>query len=636
MTEDYKIIVKDYLAKSLQYGSQGDWELFYGQYIGSANIYEDYDNNAVIKCVKQVVSPKNVGVMWTILVLWSDTLHKGRFVILDENNEIVSLIDEYTSGVDIGCYYCIDLDEKGRLYGIEWFNQERVRFIMLNNISVPRGTEYYADIRKTYDVPTLNGYAPTQNSNVKGFMLKKEAKYGIVLGQDNGDINVYSFEISVDNGNTWKQKYVANTLWVFNKPFISIDSNNYFTFKIIGLNTEVQNPPIKRDVIVEDMNDLTLTTDIIFTTTNKQIPEGCEFYWIDENNILVPFNDTNYNKLYLQKLNLSETAFTQVYEEDYYTKELQVKFNSVNNYCFMYVLGINDINNVNFGWKESIYHIFDPTFSSSIQSSNIFEKVLNDETDIPQYDNVEYFLIQNQYNLYNHIIAHKGEDELQIPGIFTFTYQEIYNENNYNGAPYIPYLQSALIPQQFILKNQDKILYARDIYNKTAYGNIIDTSVIIPNNLVNNVEIDNEQLWGVSKIILNDEEKNIIKNKYEELIINIRNRLNIIDNNNNENILLDEQSAILSQALAGITSTIYTGLCIWFAKITYTDNTTERIATSQDRTDNKTTIYFEFTPSKEVDKIELISQNNTSYISFEPTLEIGKTYNISQDVRIGD
>ena len=646
MTEDFKIYTKDYIAGSVIPGEESDAELFYGSYSGIARIYEDYDNNAIVKCVKQVVSPKNVGVMWTILVLWSDTLHKGRFVILDENNEIISTIDQYTSEVNIGCYYCIDLDEKGRLYGIEWFNQERVRFIMLNNVSVPRGNEYYADIRKTYDIPTLDGYDPTQSSDVKGFMVKKDAKYGIALGQDYGDINVYSFEINVDSGNVWKHKFVSNVLWVFNKPFIKIDSNNYFTFKIIGLNTETHNPPLKRDVIVEDMNSLTLTTDIIMTETSKQIPENCEFYWIDENNILVPFNDINYNKFYLQKLNLSETAFTQVYEEDYYTKEIQVKFASANNYCFLHVVGKNynapgtheedEIEQE--GFKQAIYHIFNPTFSYVTQSNNIFEHIIeevNTHNLIPDWFGVKYYLVQNQYNLYNHIYSLNVVDD-NNKVLYIDTSQEIYNENNYNGAPYYSNIRSSCIPQQFILKNGDKIYYARDIYNKTAYGNIVDASLQIPNNLINDVEINNEQLWGIFKIVMNNENKTITKNKYEELILTIRNKLNIIDNNDGQNTLLPEISERVGKCMAEIYPIAYGGVHIKYAKINYQDNTTENIATTISRTDNVSTISFNISVSKEIDSIDLISKLGYKYVTITPTLEIGKTYNISQDVRIGE
>ena len=485
MTEDYKMITKDFIAKSLTLGNQGTWELFYGHYSGIASIYENYDNNAVIKCVKQVVSPKNVGVMWTIIVLWSNTLLKGRFAILDENNEVVSTIDQYTSEVDIGCYYCIDLDEKGRLYGIEWFNQERVRFIMLNNISIPMGEEYYADIRKAYDVPTLNGNAPVQNSSTIGYIKQKDSKYGICLciGNDFGE--TYSFEINIGTENVWKECKVASVMWESQHPYIKFDNNDMLTFKIIGNQHNSIDPVLKYDVIVENDTTLTNTSNTIFSNSNgKTTLTDSDIWWIDENNILVPFYDDT--KMYLQKLDLSGDTFTNVYEENFYTQQLQVKFSSVNNYCYMHCVGKNynapgtteeeqvDVE----GFKQAIYHIFKPDFSDNNMEQNIYEHIIQEETShstVPSWFGIEYFLVQNQYNLYNYIYSIILEDNGNNI-LYVDVSQEIYNENNYNGNPYIP-LTNQLEPKQFILKNGDKILYARDVYNKTAYENIIDSSL---------------------------------------------------------------------------------------------------------------------------------------------------------------
>ena len=213
MTEDFKIYAKDYIAKSVQSGSQGDYELFYGNYGGWATIYDDYDTNAVIKCVKQVVSPKNVGVMWTIVVLWSNTLLKGRFAVLDENGNIVTIIDKYDNDNNIGCYYCLEMDNKGRLFGIEWFNQDKVRYVMLNNISVSRYDEYYAHVKITYNVPEMNGHQPPQDVTTIGYILKNDNKHGIVLSVPFGNVEIYTFEIDVENGNTWKEALTSNVLW---------------------------------------------------------------------------------------------------------------------------------------------------------------------------------------------------------------------------------------------------------------------------------------------------------------------------------------------------------------------------------------------------------------------------------------
>ena len=78
---------------------------------------ENYDNDAMIKCAKQIVSPINTGVMWTILAYIA--IHKGRFIILEKRKHCTRLNIQ----VDIGCYYDL-LDEKGRLYGVEYIERK--------------------------------------------------------------------------------------------------------------------------------------------------------------------------------------------------------------------------------------------------------------------------------------------------------------------------------------------------------------------------------------------------------------------------------------------------------------------------------------------------------------------------------
>lgn len=635
MTEDFKIYAKDYIAKSVQSGSQGDYELFYGNYGGWATIYDDYDTNAVIKCVKQVVSPKNVGVMWTIVVLWSNTLLKGRFAVLDENGNIVSIIDKYDNDNDIGCYYCLEMDNKGRLYGIEWFNQDKVRYVMLNNISVSRYDEYYAHVRKTYNVPEMNGHQPPQDATTVGYILKNDNKHGIVLSIPYGNIEIYTFEIDVENGNTWKEALTSNVLWETMKPLITYNTSNNFTFKIIG-NQQMVDPSLKVDTIVENDSGLTATQNVIISNSNGlETLSNSDIWFIDNTNILVPFKDSN--KFYLQTLDLTGDTFVKVYEEEYSTDHITAKFAKSNNYCFMYVFGYNEPPNVD-SYKESIYHIFKPDFSSTT-NYNIFEKIINDEIGEPPFDNVDFYIVNNQYNLYNHIVGRYAYDPMEVDehGLSTDVYQEIYNENNYNGNPYISSLTSSIVPQQFVLKTNNRVLFARNIYNKMANGNIVDINLQIPNTLINNTEIKNEILWSSTKLTMNDEHVSIIKNKYEELIFNIRNVLNIIDDNDGNYELLSDVSAFIHQGLAGIVYRPYLMYRLYYAKINYHDNTTENILLNvNNRTDEKTTLEFEVNVSKQIDSIELTSQTGFSYITITPTLEVGKTYNIKQDVRIGD
>ena len=289
MTEDYKIIAKDFIAKTLRSGSQGEWELFYGNYSGGGRIYEDYDYNAVIKCVKQVVSPKNVGVMWTILVLWSNVVQKGRFVILDELNEIVSILDEYESGSDIGCYYGIDMDEKGRLYGLEYLpGEDRLRFIMLNNIAIPRDTTYYADIRKTYNVPTLNSHTPVKTTNGKAFLTKisNASKYCMVVyNTSNWSGNVYTFEIDEGGTTTWKESIIGSGLFALLKPYITYDNNNMFSIRAIGIMPDTTDPFILRMAYTENDTTISVAYDTVGTDSNTYISpivRFCSIYALDD------------------------------------------------------------------------------------------------------------------------------------------------------------------------------------------------------------------------------------------------------------------------------------------------------------------------------------------------------------------
>lgn len=634
MTEDYKMITKDWIANTYATGHRGDWQLIYNKYSNSQNIYENYDTNAIVKCYKQVISPKSTGIMWTILVLWSDTLLKGRFVILDENNEIVSIIDKYTSDTDIGCYFCIDLDEKGRLYGIEWVDQERVRFIMLNNIAIPRGTEYYADIRKTYNVPTT---APIQDSSTIGYLVQcvGTAKYGIFI-QNSSYKYFYTFEINVDTGNVWKKYRILSDVLGTN-PLITYDSDNLFTCYTLVLDTTT-NPTIIRYGFIEGQEDI-VETQLNVDVTSSYIPiNKADIIWNSKDYIIIPCVNSSNNKLIMSRINLStETEFENVYEEDFFAEQITVKLYTTNGNLFMYVLGTNI--NQTIGWKECIYHIFDPEFDTLPISATIYEEVLNDVLGTSNTNNLDLFIVQNQYNLYNYLIGKKMTQN-GITKMYFDVVQEIYNENNYNGSPWISPISSPLEPKQFILwnKNQEteRILYARNIYDKTASGNIVDISLLIPNNLLNDIEINNEQLWGTTKIVMNDEHEVITKNKYEELIITIRNKLNVIDNNNNENILLENISAILNKAMHRITSASQIGLSIQKAKINYEDNTSELIDTTSIKNNDISTISFGIKPSKEVKSIEYISLNNTSFLTITPTLEVGKAYVIRQDVRIGD
>lgn len=640
MTEEFKKQLLAYFTGTTDFVPRTDYETFEGDFTTQTNILSNYNDDGVLKCMKQVVSPNNVGVMWSILILWSNTLQKGRFVILNEFNQIVSIIDEYTSGADIGCYYGLDMDEKGRLYGIEYLpSEDRVRFIMLNNITVPRDT-YYADIRKTYNVPTLNDRAPVKNESGVAYLVKTSnySKYCIVVyNTSNWSGNIYTFEIGEEGATTWKEQLVVGGLFTLQKPFIEYNNNNMFSARIVGITPDTDIPFILQISYTETDSEITRTYSNIGTDANGYISQPTDIIWIDISNIIVPFTNTTKDKLILQKINIdSETTFTKKYEENCPNNQLQVLFTKTNNYDYMYVMG-RTYNEQGYtdGYKEAVYHIFDTNFSGNNVIENIEEYTLEDTTqNIPEWKQKNYFIVQNQYNLYNYMFDYFDT----IDNVKTYlikVVQEVYNENNYNGNPYVA--QNSLVGREMVLKNNDKIVLARNVYDITTNNNISNYSLDIPNFMLNTINVDNIKMLSETKIEMNNFDETLTKNKYEEVILVINNKINMINNNDiNNPVNMNKQAIDLNESITTLQPP-RSQIKLDAIKINYSDNTSEKINTTNTRTNTLANISAEIEVSKEISSIEFINYNTEySYLTITPNLEIGKTYTISQDVRIGD
>ena len=650
MTEEFKEQLLAYFTNTTEFIPRTNYETFQQTMFNDyANILEDYSSDGVVKCVKQVVAPNNIGAMWTILALYSDTLHKGRFAILDEYNKLVTTIDEYNSGADIGCYYGLDMDEKGRLYGIEYLESDsRVRFIMLNNISIPRNNTYYADIRRTYNVPNgANNIEPVKDTTGIAYLLQipNSSKYCIVTYNGNrlGGI-LYSFEIGEAGSTTWKQIMVTGGTFILQKPIINYDNNSMFTIRICSVNDEQENPPIMKNLYVESTNDFTYTYDWYVANSNGYISVPTDILWIDKDNIIVPFKNSTRDKLILQKANIeTESDFTTLYTEDFPTNQCQVLFAKTNNYDFMYILGRNygeaDYTN---GAKLSVYHIYDPLFTQTteenIEEYNVYDE---DETspNIPDWQPANSFIVSNQYNLYNFLISHFETIENE-KRYYTMNIQEIYNENNYNGNPYNAY--NMLAGQQMLLYNIDniqrkRVLLARNIYNKTTNNNIANYSLQIPNYMLNTTEVKNIEMLSETKRKMNSFDTTLTKNIYEEVIVVINNKINMMNNNDENNPIIMNEGAIRLNNSITFQDPARANTQVNRAKVNYTDDTNEIKTLTASRTGQLATLSFELEVNKAIKNIEFINNNSGYvYVTITPNLEIGKTYNISQDVRIGD
>jgi hypothetical protein len=207
----------------------------------------------------------------------------------------------------------------------------------------------------------------------------------------------------------------------------------------------------------------------------------------------------------------------------------------------------------------------------------------------------------------------------------------IYNSNNYNGEAYCN--TNTLVPNQVWLYDEnDNIVFARNLYNKTIYNNITEATVEVPNTMLNDLTISTQKLIGETNYILCENTDDIEKNIYETLYINFfitllmqnRNTLDYITNLPGSNRINNSVSEIKD----------YDNAKIGKVRINYIDGTSKtKDIISSIITNNIADIQFQLTILSDILNIEILSNDGlTTYqtITDFTDYDIGKTYIISQ------
>lgn len=211
----------------------------------------------------------------------------------------------------------------------------------------------------------------------------------------------------------------------------------------------------------------------------------------------------------------------------------------------------------------------------------------------------------------------------------------IYNTNNYNAGDY--QALNSMIPNSSILYDEnDKIIFARNLYNRIINANTTESIIEIPNTYLNDTTISTEELYSETNSLLNQETQEITKNIYESVYINFFNTIGMSNQNDPDNIIINQNGASrLNQSISNTNH--YDDVKIGLVKVNFNDNTNQEI-TAFGITQNSSTSYtidFTIYVSKPITSIQIMSNDgNTAYQTINPTLETEKLYKITQDVKI--
>lgn len=248
-------------------------------------------------------------------------------------------------------------------------------------------------------------------------------------------------------------------------------------------------------------------------------------------------------------------------------------------------------------------------------------------------------LIRRNYNIAN-IFSFSGYFKEGLGRIanatdgFQINIQDLRPIGKYLGGAYVN--PDIFVPDYVNLYSNNNLLFSRNLYNISIQNNMTMSSVEIPNNYLNNITINKNDLIGKTAYILNRSTESWTKNIYETVDLNFLNTIDIKDEDTNIDYPLGASK--LNNSITNGGNTNYTNSPCLKYRINYKDGTTniKAINWSSINNYNKTT-QFTIYVDKEINSIDLISYDeSTKYLNITGTFEIGNIYSIYQKVRIGE
>lgn len=617
MTEDFKYKILKWLTGNYNVESGTNIPKFSATTNRTNNFETQFNtlfpNGYFLRGILQGQDTNNNGVGYSIIygIYYTDntyTTMKGFIVILDEDFDIVQTITSYSSGTQFGIIEILGVGDDGNFFLIE-NNSGTKRFVLLNNIIAKLSTEqnFKVILRQSYN---LSGQSANIDTFTQIIKAPSQSKYLIV----GNDTNMYAIatELTINVGTNpqWVDYKYTTNMFTVGDVYASWDSQGNLIFKLAGFKITNYVNLTYGELSANSSQGQTLT----LTTYGSQYS-----------------NAMQYN---VRKINLTQGYFTITYSDTNNYDYAYMKMFYFNNGTITELKSVYTEANMNIGIKlfkvgEETFYVYDYAYPLNSNWQMYIGKLINQdfyETQIGSFGTHHYsymYMVQKQFNLYNYFI--------QI-GNKVYNVKQIYNSLNYNGTEYQDL--NSMNPNSSILKSNGVEIFARNLYNRVINNNATISTLNVPNNFINDIQIDNEILYGKTNNELVNATGTYTTNVYEELMINFVNALMIVNENDPTNFIENlTGSSRLNNSIS--TTNDYINARATKVKINYTDNTSEikYINWVSVRKYFKTTI--EITVSKEIENIQIISYDeNTIYQTIEYNFVVGKTYSIQQDVWI--
>lgn len=610
MTEEGKEILFDYLTHQITPTTSSTNDVILEEKTYNMDFSSYLPSGITDFGRREVIHSTNDTIILNCFYEYNSTYY-GAIFILDSEFNVLKAFTEYDSGTKLRVIQRLVQAEDNTFYGVDGDfinpNKEVLRFIMLNNFSIPdENGNFSLKLRKSYYF-TNNVSSTYYYGNVA--KIKKDPSsslYVIVLNTiDMNNSATISLKVEVGQSNVWTT-YPCSTGVYIEVVEIFFNNSQFCVSGTFSYNNYLRFLKLNYGASSYTVNNILTPGEY----TLVQVPIGDSF--ISEDKFLFEYEvdttvATSYLKLYDNGTVTTIASYTGTVNENDY-----MIYRAVNVEGTIFILSNKFRRPVTFyfGKYDNGYNPIELDYSISGAGKGYFLNY------VKKYNLITFFTTK-----ITSIIA--GTMDIH-------TFKEDYNTSNYNSNPYVD--TDSIIPQKVRLYSNNVLVFARNKYNISTLGGQYTVTFEVPNSYLNDSAISKEEVIGTTNVGLLQNLKNITKNIYEKVFLNISNTITSYDYDTGRTF----DTSKLVKSISG-TGSSYSQSSIRNWTTTKNGEVVDRGQinnfTKLGRLDGE--FYIEFTPTGEADRLNFVDTEDNVHAWIDiSNCEVGKTYNIYQKVRL--
>ena len=569
---------------------------------------------------------------------------RGIITILNNDFVPIKTFYQFDSGTYLKYIQCMIQEEDGTFSLIDcpdypkdksWsFTTSQKRFIRLNNFTQQINDDYVLALHKSYILPTdyFNFYCGKMFKDINSSHYVMVGNY--LKDQNSPDydgIRIVELKINVGSENDWNKYDDDGTGWLLGDSYVEFNNDDFYCEVLLN---DTSNSSRELYIWTKEFTATSLVSKSIATFNFHPYIDSIscknQSVFLNKNECYFVQNNQHWGKS-----GRTESKYIGLYYYNIQNEDLKT--------IYEHYLGEYDYCNL-----ESIYIVVNNNnlyveFNDNIDSINItadyyFQRLENQLWSPIKISEQQYFTydrralyVNNNYNLLNWF-SYVLNPQPQYWKIYNI--KENYNSSNYNGETYIN--TNALIPNSAEIYSNENLVFARNLYNKTINNNTTVSTVEIPNTYLNGIDLTSKNLLSETKLDLTRDTNVTQKNIYETMFLNFINVLQVANRNNATQVLNQEASSYLNNAIN--TDDSYDNAKLYNKVIiNYQDGSSKESSYSlENTTETSTVIAFGLYIDKLINNAEIVSSDKTiTYQTIDlSNLELNKYYAIRQKMEV--